>query len=219
MGYGGKVQERARARELRSEGWTYAEICAELGVAKSSVSLWCRDVEVDGATWARRVRATRNHGARSRPPNRLQRAKTEEIERLRRWGHDTMGTLNDRELLVAGTALYAGEGSKTDGGVRFANSDPRMIQLFLRWLRHFFDVDESRLRVRLYLHEGLDVDAAIEFWARTTGIPTTQFGKPYRAVADPTRRRTKHVNGCACVVYASSSMHRAVMGLVDALLS
>src|SRR4051794_6069366 len=47
MGYRGKVADQTRARELRVEGWTYAEICTELGVAKSSVSLWCRDIEVD----------------------------------------------------------------------------------------------------------------------------------------------------------------------------
>ena len=38
---------RSEPRELRAQGWTYAEICAELGVARSSVSLWVRDVAVD----------------------------------------------------------------------------------------------------------------------------------------------------------------------------
>ena len=46
---------------------------------------------------------------------------------------------SERDLFVAGIALYAGEGRKTDGGVGFANSDPRMIALFLPWLRTFFD--------------------------------------------------------------------------------
>ena len=35
--------------------------------------------------------------------------------------------MSEREFLVLGLALYAGEGSKTDGDVTFANSDPRMI--------------------------------------------------------------------------------------------
>jgi hypothetical protein len=45
MGYGGKVVEQRRARELRAESWTLAAIAAELGVSKSSVSLW-------SATWS-----------------------------------------------------------------------------------------------------------------------------------------------------------------------
>ena len=37
---------RVRARELRAQGMDYEEITAALGVAKSSVSLWVRDLPV-----------------------------------------------------------------------------------------------------------------------------------------------------------------------------
>src|SRR6185437_8004712 len=37
---------RARARELRSQGLDYEEIAAALGVSKSSVSLWVRDLPI-----------------------------------------------------------------------------------------------------------------------------------------------------------------------------
>ncbi len=37
--------EQERARALRAEGYTMPEIATELGVSKSSVSLWTRDVE------------------------------------------------------------------------------------------------------------------------------------------------------------------------------
>jgi hypothetical protein len=94
-----------------------------------------------------------------------------------------------------------------------------MILLFVTWLRHFFDVDESRLRVKLYLHEGLDLENAIRFWSDLTGIPPSQFTKPYRAVADPTIRRTKHLMGCPGIAYRSASVHRRVMGLIEAVLS
>ncbi len=39
MGYGGKFVEQGQARRLRAEGWTLAEIVAELGVPKSSASI------------------------------------------------------------------------------------------------------------------------------------------------------------------------------------
>ncbi|MDP9071663.1 MAG: hypothetical protein M3N68_10395, partial [Actinomycetota bacterium] len=68
-------------------------------------------------------------------------------------------------FLVAGAALYAGEGSKGEGTVAFANSDARMISFFCAWLRRFFQIDESRMRVQVYLHEGLDLDVAEEHWA------------------------------------------------------
>ena len=101
----------------------------------------------------------------------------------------------------------------------FANTDPAMVAFFCAWLRRFFDIDESRLRVRVYLHEGLDLDAAERFWSEVTGVPRTQFRAPYRAKADPTIRLTKHEHGCVYVRYSCSRTHREIMGLVRALLS
>ncbi len=101
----------------------------------------------------------------------------------------------------------------------FANTDPELVAFFCAWLRRFFEIDESRLRVRVYLHEGLDLDAAEEHWSRVTGIPREQFRKGYRAKADPTIRATKHEHGCVYVRYACSRTHRIVMGLIRALVS
>lgn len=215
MGYRGKVKEQEQARRLRREGRTLNEIAETLGVSKSSASLWTRDVEFT----PRLPLGNRNHGPRKRGPNVLQRRKEEEIERLNAEGVARIGVLSDHAFLVAGVALYAGEGSKTDGGLKFANSDPRMVAFFLAWLRRFLAIDESRLRFRLYLHQGLDLDAAHRFWSDLTGIPIGQFGKPYRAVPDPSIRRAKHPMGCASVSYGCSRTHRAIMGMVRALLS
>lgn len=210
MGYRGKLAEQERARELRAAGWTMPAIAAELGVSRSSVSLWTRDVDFEP-----QPRRT----ARRRGPNKLQRAKQAEIDRLMEDGRRRIGTLTEQELLVAGAALYAGEGAKRDGAVKFANSDPRMMLFFAAWLRRFFAVDESRLRLRLYLHEGLDLAAATTFWAELLGIPKSQFQAPYRAVSDHSIRSTKHPLGCPSLTYSCSETHRRVMGLVHALLS
>lgn len=93
-----------------------------------------------------------------------------------------------------------------------------MVALFCQWFRRFFDVDETRLRLRLYLHQGLDLEAAVLHWSSVTGIPPTQFGTPYRAAPDPTIRTARHVHGCATVSYACSRTHRLIVGLIDGLL-
>ena len=81
-----------------------------------------------------------------------------------------------------------------------------------------FEIDEGRLRAHLYLHEGLDLEAAIAHWSAVTEIPSAQFIKPYRAVAESVDPSTKHPMGCSTVSYGCSRTHRAVMGLVHALL-
>ena len=210
MGYGGKLLEQKRARELRAQAWTLADIAAELGVSKSSVSLWVRDVVF-----------VPNPRRRTRPPrvSSLHLRKIEEIERADAAAIEGVGRMNDRELQLVGVALYLGEGFKRDGQVGMANTDPSVLRMFVTWLRRCFSIDESRLRVRLYLHEGLDLDAAELFWSDLLEIPRAQFRAPYRAVADPTRRRSKHVYGCPAVTYCHSTIHRSVMGLVRALSS
>jgi hypothetical protein len=209
MGYRGKLDAQMRARELRAQAWTLDQIAAELGVAKSSVSLWVRDVKFE---------AQPRRTARRRGPNVLQRRKAAEIESLQREGLLRLGSLSEQAFLAAGAALYAGEGSKGDGDIVFANSNPLMVAFFCAWLRNFFDIDERRLRVRVYLHEGLDLDAAHRFWSDVTGVPLGQFRGGYRAVADPTIRHNKHQHGCVYVRYCCSRSHRAIMGLIDGLL-
>ncbi len=63
------------------------------------------------------------------------------------------------------------------------------------------------------------LQAAIGFWSALTAIDRRQFTKPYRAVADPSRRRAKHVLGCPAVVYNCAATHRLVMGMIDGVLS
>ena len=210
MGYRGKVDAQRRACELRATGRTLADIAAELGVAKSSVGLWVRDVEF--------VPSPRRTGSRRRD-SALQRRKKAEIDALLAEGRSRIARLTDREFLAAGVALYAGEGSKGDRKVVFANTDSRMVAFFCAWLRRFFPIDEDRLRVRIYLHEGLDLDAAEEHWSQVTKVPRSQFRTPYRAIRHPTIRSAKHAFGCAYVTYSCSRTHRSIMGLVSALLS
>lgn len=195
---------------MRATGMTLVEIAAELDVAKSSVSLWVRDVAFTPKPRQR---------AQVRGAHPLHLRKLAEIEAANAEGLERIGTMSGEAFLAAGAALYAGEGSKTDGAVRFANTSPEMIRLFCCWFRRYFDVDEARLRARVYLHEGLDLEAAQQHWACITAIPLAQFGKPYRAVADPTIRHNKHEFGCAYVDYKCSLTHRRIMGLVRALLS
>jgi len=210
VGYRGKVQEQQEARVMRAAGATLQDIATELGVSKSSVSLWVRDVEF--------TPSPRRYGAQRRP-HPAHEAKLRQIQEFNAEGVDRIGTFNEQAFLAAGVALYAGEGSKTEGEVRFANTDAAMVRFFCAWLRRFFVIDESSLRVRVYLHQGLDLAAAESFWSEATAVPLTQFRRPYRAVPDPTIRRVKHEYGCVYVCYGCSATHRRVMGLVRALLA
>lgn len=135
------------------------------------------------------------------------------------WAHARVESFGEESFFTAGAMLYAGEGAKREGAVIFANTDPRLVGFFCAWLRRYFDVDESRLRCRIYLHADLDHDAAVVAWSAVCGVPAAQFTKPYRSTAPTGRRTRRHEHGCLTVRYACSRTHRRVMAACDVLLS
>ncbi len=95
-----------------------------------------------------------------------------------------------------------------------------MIFVFVTWLRHFFEIDERRLRVRLYLHADLDLDAAIAFWCELTGdpggaVPQAVPGSRRCDDASNEARRSAALRSST----AALTIHRRVMGMIEALLS
>lgn len=80
-----------------------------------------------------------------------------------------------------GVTLYWGEGYKAGQahGIDFANSDIKMIQVFLKFLREICGVDEKRLRIYLYCYSNQNPPGLVRFWSKVTGVPKDQFTKPY----------------------------------------
>ncbi|GAA0481855.1 helix-turn-helix transcriptional regulator [Streptomyces olivaceiscleroticus] len=169
---------RLKARSLREQGLTYDEIRAELGVSKSSISAWVRDLPKPAPRWKKVPQMERLE--------RAQRAfrtdRDEERLRLTRDAAQEIADINDRELLLIGAALYWAEGSKDKAYARresltFINSDPRMIQVYVRWLE-LLDVERHRMRCSLHIHDSADLVEATEFWSELTGVPAGDFLKP-----------------------------------------
>ncbi len=96
------------------------------------------------------------------------------------------GNLSDEEkkLKIAGVMLYWAEGAKFNSSygstsIDFANSNPKMIKLFLKFLRRICGVNEERLRVSLYCYANQDIKNLNKYWYELTKIPSNQFIKPY----------------------------------------
>jgi transcriptional regulator with XRE-family HTH domain len=169
---------RARARELRAQGLDYEEIAARLGVSKSSVSLWVRDLPVPARLSyeecrKRSAEGTRRYWEAERPAREAERAAATKAAAAE------IGPLTEREILIAGATAYWCEGTKSkpsrrNDRVAFINSDPALILLFLRFLATV-GISPDRLVFRVYIHENADANAAQRFWLRTTGARREQF--------------------------------------------
>ncbi|OIK01506.1 helix-turn-helix domain-containing protein [Streptomyces colonosanans] len=199
---------RARARELRLQGWTYDQIEAELGCSRSSVSLWVRDLPRPEPRYTpEEQQALMREGLAKR-----RAAENEERKKTKLAVHREIGELADRELFMAGVALYWAEGSKSKPYDRrervvFVNSDPGVIETYLAWL-DLLDVDRERLSFRVLIHESADVKAAHGYWAGIADVDVSVFAKPTLKKHNPktVRKNTgDDYHGCLVICVARSA--------------
>ena len=220
-----KDEVRARARELRGRGYTYAEIAAELSVSRSSVSLWTRDMPRVGRISHEETRKRNAEGvSRYWQAESLRREARRQA--LSEAAGSEIGVLNDREVLIAGAIAYWCEGSKSkphrpNGQMAFINSDPQLIKFYLQFLAAA-GVTRDRLICRLHIHESADVAAAQKFWLGVTGLPETQFRRPTLKHHNPrtVRKNTgQDYHGCLIIrVRQSAELYRQVEGWARAAM-
>ena len=96
---------RARARELRRQGLDYDEIVGQRGVAKSSVSLWVRDLPRPAGAASdecakRASERMRRYWSAERPVRAARRAAASAA------AAENVGDLTGREILIAGAVAY-----------------------------------------------------------------------------------------------------------------
>ncbi|MDX3089014.1 MULTISPECIES: hypothetical protein [Streptomyces] len=207
---------RARARELRLQGWTYDRIEAELGCSRSSVSLWVRDLP---RPQPRASSEQARLAAQKRWEHELAVRETERSQ-VKETARQQIGSVTDRELFLIGVGLYWAEGAKDKTYARreyvlFVNSDPGMIGLFLAWLR-LLGVEEERLRFRVMIHESADVEGAERYWADLVGTDPSRFDKTTLKRHNPKTVRKnvgENYRGCLVIsVVKSADLYRRIEG-------
>jgi transposase len=221
-----KDDMRARSRELRAQGLACNQIAARLGVSKSSVSLWVRDLPRPP-----RLSYEENR-RRSAEGVRRYWTKERQIREARRAtdvaaAAAEIDDLTDREILIAGAIAYWCEGTKRKPHLNlervvFVNSDAGLIRFFLRFLA-VASVPWADLRFCVHIHESANVAAAQQFWQEVTGAPSDQFMKPTLKRHNPKTNR-KNVgddyHGCLRVsVHRSSTLYRKIEGWASVALA
>lgn len=205
---------KTKAIDLRKEGLTYSEILKQIPVAKSTLSLWLRDVGLAKKQAQRLTERKRIAGLRGGQARKDARIKiTEEIVSV---AAKDIGAISQRELFLIGIALYWAEGSKekerkAGSGVRFTNSDAAMIRLFLRWLFDVCHVNKRDVYFDLTIHASHKprTSEIINYWAEKTCYPPEYFSYVYYKQGNPKTNRTNignAYNGIIRVQVRSSSL-------------
>ncbi len=176
-----KSEEKRLAREMRHQGHSYSEILSRVGVSKSTLSLWLRDIALGDEQLLRLTNKQCVRHERFRQALRNQR--------LNRWAayHEEarceFETLSRDPAFMFGLALYVGEGDKSSQNrLCLSNCDPRVVRRGLEFYASA-GVPIHSIRCQVHLHMGLDKDAALAFWQDVTHLPITQFHSVVQAVS------------------------------------
>lgn len=184
-----KTKEKVKAIELRKRGFSYQEILSKVPVAKSTLSVWLKDI---GLAQSQKQRLTEKRRAAQQKAQQAWRA-----IRMRReaeiiaMAQEEIGKISKREFWLIGSALYWAEGSKQKSGsvsqkVSFNNSDPKMILFFDRWLREVCGRKKEDIAYSIYIHTTGDVEKAKGFWG---SLLKAEIKKVYFKKGNPKTRR------------------------------
>lgn len=174
-----------KVRGLRLLGYSLGQIREETKLAKSTIRLWITDITLSEEQQI--ALKNRTQTALQAGRIRVQGAQKEKNEQIKKElfniGKKEIGSLNNRDLFIAGVALYWAEGFKNSHEHRlgFCNSDPGMIKFYLRWLTEGLHVQKKDLVARLTLNSSYKekTEKIESYWSEITEIPLSQFTKTF----------------------------------------
>ena len=211
--------KRREAIKLRKRGKTYTYIRACLGVSKSTLSYWIRDVEL---TPEQREKINKNTKAKQIEAyiKTTRERRKQIIQNYYNEAQRELGPLSTRDFLTAGLFLYLGEGSKSDySQVCISNSDPSIIRFTIFWFTKILGIKKEDIRVALHLYKDMDIEQELKFWRQITGIAKKQFWKPY--IKKTFSQKINHPtfgHGTCKIYYGSAKLKNEVMAKIRVIL-
>ncbi len=221
-----------KAFQLRLKGCSYNEINKELGVPKSTLSGWFSDLVLSDEAHQRlkqRAYQGSRQGLLKHNKNQTHEAWQRAMDNQRK-GSEQISSLTRSELRVAGAALYWGEGykrlatqngqKKTSHSISLANSDPELIQLFIRFLMEILEVPASRIGVQLKIFKTTSPENALQFWQKITKLPLENFEEP-RVIESRSSKGRRPYNrleyGTATVRVNDTGKFHQLIGMIEGL--
>lgn len=216
---------RSNAIALRKKGWSYSEILKRVPVAKSTLSLWLRGVNLSKKQKQKLTRKklkAAHRGGKVKKNKRI--ALTKKIKKQAR---DEIGGFNKRDLWLVGIALYWAEGSKQkennpSQGLVFSNSDPLMLKVFLKWLLSCLKIKKNDIKFEIYLNKNflMNLHSIKRFWSGETGFPIERFSKIYFKKNKINNKKKFNLNYFGLIrikVKNSTNLNRRISGWIEGI--
>lgn len=184
--------DRHKAIRMRLEGKSYSEIQRVLmGISKSTLSLWLKDVILSDDASKKIRERTRERSLRGL----LKRNKNQTALAIRRRdqaqksARAEIKNISYENLFFIGIALYWAEGYKrpkmkngrelTGHPISLTNSDPKLVKTFIEFLIKVCKVPRERITANVRIFQHLNEISTLKYWSETLGLSLKNFTKTY----------------------------------------
>ena len=186
------VSSKKQAILLRKKGKSYSEIKVVLGVSKSTLSTWLKDLPLSKQVKNSNISRAKKIWARNITSyNKLRSLKYQAEKKITIDNYSKEIPVVDKKALFwIGLSLFWAEGGKREKySVRFVNSDPQIIKTIMRFYREVCAVPNDKFRLRIYLHPNIEEKLGMKFWSELTGVPKSQFYRSQELISSSSKRK------------------------------
>ncbi len=215
---------RSKAISLRRKGHSLLEISNILNTPRTTIQGWVNNIKLTKKQETRLFKKALECGKKG-----LEKALIVNKKKKEQWKNEIIckakrfKSVFDKESDVAKLicgVLYICEGAKYPSSRQliFANSDERMIKVFLDLLRKNFDIDEKKFRCRVTHRYDQKGDLLSKYWSNLTKIPLAQFYKTYK---DKRTRgkvtKKKGYKGICALCYLSADLQYEIQSIGETI--
>ena len=221
---------RKRALSMRLRGYSYNEIQRKFGIPKSTLSNWFVNIPLSDAAQKRLVGKVHQgtlNGLVRRNKDQTRLAIIPAAA-LREEAKNKIPFLSLTELMIIGAVLYWAEGYKrslvrngkerTGHSISFLNADPRMIQIFLKFLLEIMKIQKEKICLIMRLYPNLSEAEAFHYWKGVTHMPNSCFRKSTYLISSASKGKRPSdrlpYGTLQVAVYDTSKFH-TLMGLIE----
>jgi len=210
-----RLEDKRKAIELRIQGKSFSEIRSVIpNLSKSTLSGWLKNVKLTKGQEKRLRKHLKEvtYNARAKTAWTKKQERQERIKKALQEAKKELPSFLNNPLFLIGLSLYWAEGSKTEEHIQFSNSDPRLIKIMMRWFREICKVSEEKIRIHIYIHKIYRNESCEEFWAKTTGIAVSRFGKTtYKPTPHKVKKNLDYKGVCRIDIN-NVNLFRRIMG-------
>lgn len=220
-----KFIEKIKSQQLRRKGWSIGAIAEHLVVSKGTASIWCQDI----ALTKKQTNRLRQNSIRAGHKGRMigaamnRKKKLDMMSVCKKKSSEVVNQITERDLLMLGTGLYWGEGTKSDrSALAVVNSDPEIILVMKKWFKKVFNVKDEDFMPRIFINDihRPRIKKVVKYWSSLLQLPESQFGNQVFLKIKQKKvyeNYDSYYGILSLKVRRSSRLKYEVLGLIDAV--